>query len=72
MANRPAPSIFVSYRRLDTQYATFAIVDRLRWAFGVVRSIRTSSCAETGHSTGDAVSGRGTRELNADQWSSSA
>ncbi len=27
-------SIFVSYRRSDSQHASFAIVDRLRWAFG--------------------------------------
>ena len=27
-------SIFISYRRLDAQHATFAIADRLRWAFG--------------------------------------
>lgn len=27
-------SIFISYRRLDSQHATFAIADRLRWAFG--------------------------------------
>jgi pterin-4a-carbinolamine dehydratase len=27
-------SIFLSYRRVDAQYATFAIADRLRWAFG--------------------------------------
>jgi hypothetical protein len=29
-----ANSIFVSYRRFDSQHATFAIADRLRWAFG--------------------------------------
>jgi pterin-4a-carbinolamine dehydratase len=28
-------SVFISYRRLDSQHATFAIADRLRWAFGV-------------------------------------
>jgi pterin-4a-carbinolamine dehydratase len=27
-------SIFVSYRRSDSQHAAFAIADRLRWAFG--------------------------------------
>ena len=27
-------SIFISYRRADSQHATFAIADRLRWAFG--------------------------------------
>lgn len=27
-------SVFISYRRLDSQHATFAIADRLRWAFG--------------------------------------
>ena len=27
-------TIFVSYRRADSQHAAFAIVDRLRWAFG--------------------------------------
>jgi pterin-4a-carbinolamine dehydratase len=27
-------SIFISYRRVDSQHATFAIADRLRWAFG--------------------------------------
>ena len=27
-------SIFISYRRLDSQHAAFAIADRLRWAFG--------------------------------------
>jgi pterin-4a-carbinolamine dehydratase len=29
-----AQSIFISYRRLDSQHATYAIADRLRWAFG--------------------------------------
>jgi pterin-4a-carbinolamine dehydratase len=29
-----ANSIFISYRRSDSQHATFAIADRLRWAFG--------------------------------------
>jgi pterin-4a-carbinolamine dehydratase len=29
-----AHSIFVSYRRSDSQHAAFAIADRLRWAFG--------------------------------------
>jgi pterin-4a-carbinolamine dehydratase len=28
-----ANSIFISYRRADSQHATFAIADRLRWAF---------------------------------------
>jgi pterin-4a-carbinolamine dehydratase len=29
-----ANSIFISYRRSDSQHAAFAIADRLRWAFG--------------------------------------
>lgn len=29
-----ANSIFISYRRSDSQHAAFAIVDRVRWAFG--------------------------------------
>ena len=27
-------SIFISYRRTDSQHAVFAIADRLRWTFG--------------------------------------
>lgn len=27
-------AIFISYRRVDSQHASFAIADRLRWAFG--------------------------------------
>lgn len=29
-----ANSIFISYRRVDSQHAAFAIADRIRWAFG--------------------------------------
>ena len=29
-----ANSIFISYRRSDSQHAAFAVADRLRWAFG--------------------------------------
>jgi pterin-4a-carbinolamine dehydratase len=29
-----ASSVFISYRRSDSQHAAFAIADRLRWAFG--------------------------------------
>lgn len=29
-----AAAIFISYRRVDSQHASFAIADRLRWAFG--------------------------------------
>jgi pterin-4a-carbinolamine dehydratase len=32
--NATAAAIFISYRRVDSQHASFAIADRLRWAFG--------------------------------------
>ncbi len=42
-------SIFISYRRLDSQHATFAIADRLRWAFGADEVFFDRGSIRSGH-----------------------
>src|SRR5262245_18751366 len=42
-------SIFVSYRRMDSQHATFAIADRLRWAFGADEVFFDRGSIRSGH-----------------------
>lgn len=44
-----ARSIFISYRRLDSQHATFAIADRLRWAFGADEVFFDRGSIRSGH-----------------------
>jgi pterin-4a-carbinolamine dehydratase len=41
-------SIFISYRRSDSQHAVFAIADRLRWAFGPEEIFMDRSSIESG------------------------
>lgn len=41
--------IFVSYRRTDSQHASFAIADRLRWAFGADQVFLDRGSLREGH-----------------------
>ena len=54
-------SIFISYRRLDSQHATFAIADRLSWAFGADEVFFDRGSIRAGHQWPDALE----RGLNA-------
>jgi pterin-4a-carbinolamine dehydratase len=54
-------SIFISYRRLDSQHATLAIADRLSWAFGADEVFFDRGSIRAGHQWPDALE----RGLNA-------
>ena len=50
-----ANSIFISYRRADSQHATFAIADRLRWAFGADEIFFDRGSIRAGHEWPDSL-----------------